>query len=473
VERLHTIRKPALLLVALACAIGCSSWDGARPMRGDVGNEMDASGEDPEQDADEEPWDAGEEDGEADATEDAEPLDAAVEAGPLCFDDSDCQGDEQYCYQQRDWDCDGYAAVMCARYRPGGVCAGECRTKTAAGLCRHGTCPRGYGCPPDIHGTQGSCIRSSGVGGSCLPYTGGCLEGLTCDLSTFTCTAGSSPPGTPCSEDRSCHGDAWCIDGACSAQSKRGEPCTRGSCGPSDYCEDPDGYGPVPGVCVEQSGESCSADACPAGTYCDDADGEGPVKGRCIALIMDYAPCRWGRSHECASGDCSLVSVAIGDAGVLADGGTVDTEWKNRCVPAIPEGADCAGPTTGLARCLDGLVCAGDGKCRVPLTVNAGCSRSPDAIPCAPGLWCSTATDTCVALGGDEGEPCALAGDACKSGLTCARADLTCDPNRGPPCARVCRAALPAGSHCQDRHECASDTCLRGTCTDDVCIRRQ
>jgi hypothetical protein len=295
-------------------------------------------------------------------------------------------------------------------------------------------------------------VRRVGVGASCYPYGGDCLEGLLCDFNTFRCVSGSSVPGTPCTS--SCAGNSWCVNGACQPQSQRGAACVYGSCGPLDYCADPDGYGPMTGTCVEQQGASCSTTGCGQAQYCADPDGSGPLPGRCVRLLADGELCRREDSGECSSGFCSFATATI----------------DYRCVPRLSEGDTCGPAVEG--ECAPSLLCLDDNRCHTLLTLGMPCGAAlPVANLCAGDLTCSVATGKCEAPPSGPVVCEEVNAGECPSGLVCAFADPACDADAGA-CARLCRARVAAGARCKSHAECESDSCYDGKCADQVCVRK-
>jgi hypothetical protein len=373
---LKQLNKYRCALFVLVLVGNSSCTDSRTGMRrtADAAELEDASSPPDLEDTDLGPADAGEADAEVGDAGDAA-TDASVDAQPKlsCVTDSECGSEERYCYKYRDWDC-GDSELPCYRYNPTSTCAGECRTKSLEGPCRHGSCPTSHFCPIDIHGEQGRCSERLGVGVTCLD-SWQCQVGLACDPATKLCTAAPAL-GRPCTGDFACWGESWCVGGTCRAQSLRGEPCTRGSCGPADHCADPDQYGPEPGVCTEQGAASCITTGCAATQYCDDPDATGPLPGQCLARIADGANCRFDAPWECASGRC---------------------DGTGACVPGIADGGPCRSPEGITARCAPGLDCGEDDTCHPPLRLPAGAScRS--ASQC-DSEWCKQGVctaDICV-----------------------------------------------------------------------------
>ncbi len=110
-------------------------------------------------------------------------------------------------------------------------------------------------------------------------------------------------------------------------------------------------------------------------------------------------------------------------------------------------GEDCDGLDSQASDCAQGLVCH-LGTCAAPCdslggrTLGERCRQGEFAEPfddCAPGLFCSWETGTCLASAG-QGESCAFS--ACGPGLTCTWPNETCE------------LAAAVGEDCEER-QCA------------------
>jgi len=215
------------------------------------------------------------------------------------------------------------------------------------------------------------------------------------------------------------------------------------SCGVFNPCDHSHDYCRVvsltSSICTEKSdaGESCGITVpCKSGLVCD---GRGecrhspPEEGEyCSSLV----PCASGLACSSALGRCQ----AQGDAG-----------------------DDCNLLVSNS--CKSGLVCdAATSECRhSPPLSGEVCN---DLVPCASGLFCSSAIGRCEPQG-DAGDNCnLLAANSCKSGLVC-DASSVCrhdPPELGEPCGEFvdCASGLACSSFlagtCQEQGD-AGDGC--------------
>ncbi|HEY4240652.1 MAG TPA: hypothetical protein VGM88_12610 [Kofleriaceae bacterium] len=251
-----------------------------------------------------------------------------------------------------------------------------------------------------------------------------------------------------------------------------------------------------------------------------------------FAAAYDRAECTyevrcglWGTVDDCAAARNYVVDAGV-RAAITAGAVDYDGEQAQRCVDELADQscdttrddsvharATCAAIFVGT---LDaGASCLLDQQCESQFCDRADCEEAcctgtcvaiPTATPaedgdsceggrsCAAGLYCSRASQTCVALGGD-GAPCDLGGieqilEECAPGTECLIAQYgdetgTCGalPDPNAPCTpnglcgqvgdhcvnQYCVAYLVEGETCAMDNDCApSLRCIDGACAAGV-----
>lgn len=108
-----------------------------------------------------------------------------------------------------------------------------------------------------------------------------------------------------------------------------------------------------------------------------------------------------------------------------------------------------------ISTCEQGLICALDGRCRLPCeaptiaNLNQACGYEQNGLfdtPCAEGLICHPAMGFCVVASAID-EPCDSEAPVCE-------ADAWCDPTT-----RACAPTIVEGAACTQHVECATGIC--------------
>jgi hypothetical protein len=179
-------------------------------------------------------------------------------------------------------------------------------------------------------------------------------------------------------------------------------------------------------------GAPCTMFGCVSGAYCDN------VIDTCVAIPAGNAG---------LGADCSDPAVAVCKAGLLclADPATAGNTFTCQTPGNLCQSdGDCP---------LDAFCAPVTSTCKPRLPVGAPCTDFPTG--CIVLGQCDPITNRCVKAGSD-GEPCGQLG-------VCL--DAYCDGGAGND-PGVCVAYKALGDFCQAGHECLSEVCHNGRCTD-------
>lgn len=343
---------------------------------------------------------------------DADGFRAAFKDGPDCSDSNPrvYPSATENCGDRVDNDCD--TLIDCAQPS-----------------CATFTCDDGNLCTTLDRCTQGAC---AGTAVTCMPQTGQCATGGSCNPATGACVYTSADAGTPCDDANPCTGPDVCLaNGSCNG-------ATMGCTTPPGPCF------AATGVCRADAG--CTYAPLDAGVACNDGNA-CTTTDRCAA----DGTCA-GTTVTCASppGQC------FGAMGMCnpMDGG---------CTYLVNTGGGCNDTNT----CTLGDTCLDDGGC---VGTAFTCASPPNS--------CFGAAGACLGDGGcayparDAGSPCddgnlCTTGDTCSAMRTCDAVALTCTPPSacftGGACDvdAGCTFTVNAGGACTDGDLCTSgESCL-------------
>lgn len=310
---------------------------------------------------------------------------------------------------------DSCTRFLLPRVQLGGDCYDN-YTECLDGVCRGSSCPRT--CQP------------RGLLDDPCSIDGDCRTGLYCKLSPFMPNAGQcanfGSQGAPCENDKQCLQGLHCLSQMCRVLPAPGDPCAQGQCAEAAYCDPAatsDG-----GVCLarKQEGALCAEGECQSLLVCD------PLRGTCEkARLSSGEPC--SLAQQCPAGQVCLGANA---------------RTLGLCMPPQLENAPCG---THLD-CQAHLACqTADGGLTCQRRVAEGRSCDSERL-CRASASCTGST--CVELP-LQGESCAET-RVCRWGLC---RDLV-NSDGGAVCGPLLSAAQP----CSRGDECASGSCLNGTC---------
>lgn len=288
-------------------------------------------------------------------------------------------------------------------------------TECADGVCRGSSCPR-------------TCLPRALINDPCS-VDGDCKNGLFCKLSPFTPNAGECTAfgtnGTACDSSRECLEGLQCINQQCRILPVPGAPCVEGFCSEQGFC---DGLGDA-GLCVsrKQEGATCLEGECQAALVCD------PLRAVCVKIRISSGDL-CSLAQQCPPGE-----VCLGASNQVA----------GLCHAPQPEGDPCL----THADCEAHLACQdadGGRVCQRRAAAGATCDSTQT---CWAGSVCAASTCTSLPL---PGESCAETRE-CRWGL--------CRELANVDGGAVCGALLSAAQPCQRPEECASGSCVGGTCS--------
>jgi hypothetical protein len=294
-------------------------------------------------------------------------------------------------------------------------------------------------------GGAGGMVASSAMASSSSGPPGSCVKQADCAALVDACNVGSCVNGmcekVPASDGSSCDDGLYCTDN---------DACQSGTCvgGTQKFCPSPD---------------SCHVGACDEATK---ACGQAP--GNDGASCDDGDPCTY--SGTCSNGVCSKGQQVDCSAfnGVCADG---------VCDPVL---GCIAKPKNDGAACDDGLYCTVQDKCSA-----GACSGVPNTCA-APGDVCmvgscNEAQKSCVAVPGNDGNPCddgnpctvseMCGAGKCKGGVP-GNNGMACDDGDGCTAGTTCNAGSCGNAQSQIVQCIAGDSCCPAGCdknTDSDC----
>ena len=283
------------------------------------------------------------------------------------------------------------------------------------GVCRGSSCPR-------------TCQPRALLDDPCS-VDGDCRSGLYCKLSPFMPSAGQCATyganGTACEQSGQCLEGLQCIGQMCRVLPPPGAACVGGQCSEAGFCE---GAASDAGICAARKtvGNSCMEGQCSSTLVCD------PLRWVCVTVRLSSGDlCTL--SQQCPPGEVCLGA---------------STQNAGLCHAPQSEGEGCA----SNGDCEAHLGCqAGDGgrSCQRRLEAGAPCQS---AELCQSGAVCSNAMCTPLPL---PGQSCAQT-RACRWGL--------CRELANTDGGAVCGPLLSAAQPCMRAEECASGSCVGGTC---------
>jgi hypothetical protein len=266
--------------------------------------------------------------------------------------------------------------------------AGICRP--GSGACTHPAAPAGTpcgeaaSCIDGVATTQGTCKANgtcrSGTQTTCAPYACGATACLTSCQDASDCTPGNAciaqrcveqlADGQPCGDDGDCRSghcaDGVCCDTVCTEQCAACNlPGGEGTCSP--VTGQPVGRRPAcagtgmvcGGTCDGSTPDTCAYPSIE--TVCMPAscvDGIATPRQSCDG----HGGCIPGTTTSCAPylcGDTDCLTGCAGDHDCIAGHYCANTA----CLPQLPAGEVCTGPTACASGfCVDGICCA-DAQC--------------------------------------------------------------------------------------------------------------
>jgi len=328
---------------------------------------------------------------------------------------------------------------------------------TVAGLCLGiDCCATGFTCSTIVGG-----ICRGNYGSPCPAGSGttDCVTGLTCDSATNTCLEGE---GSSCAVTPGCNGTDCCASGlSCTGgvcHGGYGAACPHGSgttdCGTGLSCDT------ATNTCLDAYGTTCgtaapSSPACVTGLGCDPTGNVCHEAGG--SACSGTAVCETGYS---CSGTCVAGAGTYGDpcpAGTGAahcGGGLFCDTATNTCLDNYLTSCGTAAPTTPL--CATGFKCDSATE-----TCLEGYGGSCATNNCATGLFCDTTGNLCHEANGSACNTaagnCASADDCCTTGLTCSGNPGTCGSGvYGSPCTPGSTGECGANLMCSP----STSTCL-------------
>lgn len=281
------------------------------------------------------------------------------------------------------------------------------------GVCRGSSCPR-------------TCQPRALLDDPCSA-DGDCRSGLYCKRSPFQPGSGQCAPfgtnGTACDIDAHCQEGLQCLAQQCRVLPPPGSSCVGGQCAETGFCEGGDA-----GVCFarKQQGATCTEGQCQTSLVCD------PIRAVCVRVRLSTGEL-CSLAQECPSGEVCLGA---------------SSQRAGTCSAPQLEGERC-----DLHRdCEAHLACReADGGRTCERRAEAG-ARCDSVRVCQAGSLCSRSTCTALPL---PGESCA-ATRACRWGL--------CRDLANTDGGAVCGPLLSAAQPCNKGEDCASGSCVSGTC---------
>ncbi len=270
------------------------------------------------------------------------------------------------------------------------------------------------------------------VSGICLPGTGPCAEGTTCDETTDQCSSGTTSAcnlDSDCDDGLFCSGVERCVNGACQAGST---PCGAGT------------------TCDEATAMCQPAQGCSADTDCDDDN-----------------PCT---EDACVNLTCISVNISGAcDDGVFCNG--PETCQSGSCVSGSPPcSAEACDEALAKCECSTDADCDDTNPCTDDTCVSSACQFANNAADCDDGDPCTN--DACgggicvgTAIDCDDGDACTendvCAGGACSGTLIDCDDGLFCNGVETCDSALGCQTGAPVD--CDDGVACTDDTCNEAT----------
>ena len=281
------------------------------------------------------------------------------------------------------------------------------------------------------------------VDGACLGGVApNCNDGNPCTDDACDPVSGcvNVPNDAPCSDDDVCTTADHCAGGLCAGGAALtcddGDPCTADLCDPQVGCQ----HVPAEGAACDDGnactvGDHCAAGACVFTGPADCADDNPCTTDSCApatgcVFTLNEAPC--DDDDLCTTGDHCHLGLCIAAGALACDDGNVCTD--DACLPETgcsftPNAAACddGDPCTTGDHCAGGwclsttLSCDDDNVCTDDACGPAGCTNTPNSLPCPGGLCldgaCACQPD-CEGLDcGDDG--CAGSCGTCQGGATC------------------------------------------------------
>ena len=274
------------------------------------------------------------------------------------------------------------------------------------GVCRGTVCPR-------------TCQPRAASGERCTA-DGECRAGLLCrmqllDTGVGTCLAQSSLDGN-CVRDGDCLSGLFCSELKCVALPQAGTACLSNRCLADSFCDAGECYARKP------PGAPCTGDECQASLVCS------PQSNTCVVEVLAL-------NETCAPPQrCTTGAICL--------------SLTQTCAVPRAEGEPCGVAADCEPHLTCGGVDGGVGFCERRFPEASTCSSDVD---CQLSAMCEDA-GTCVELQ-LPGEPCSDARQ-CRWGLCRETVDG----------GAVCGPLLSAGAMCTENAECASGSCVAGTC---------
>ncbi|MEO0460186.1 MAG: DUF4215 domain-containing protein [Myxococcota bacterium] len=399
-----------------------------------------------------------------DASEDPDTCEAAdvcgnsvLETGEACDDGNTTAGDgcTETCTIENGGTCSNDADCDSGLCSPlgGGTCV-------APDTCGNGVLESGEGCDDGTGSPAGSGTGSAQCSTSCTLNDGqACNADTAGEVGAASCASGicdaSEDPDT-CESANSCGNGAVETGESCDdGNTLTGDGCTDGclredgeSCTGNDDCAS---GGCASMVCVPTN--VCGNGLLEAGEGCDDGatvSGDGCSDG---CLIEDGGACNQDSSGatdgaSCASGVCDSTETTptCEPAGVCGNGASEAGEECDTGEASATCDADCT-----LAECGDGQISplAGEDCDDENTEAGDGCGLTCTA---EPGYSCTGEPSSCVEVCGDT---VVTVSEGCDDG--------NIEPGDG--CDAQCR--VEDGSGCAVDSDCASGSCVLGTCDTD------
>lgn len=380
--------------------------------------------------------------------------------------------------------CDGVTQTCAALRPPGSSCSSnECESSSYCGAYSHVCIPRpveGEPCGPggslcaagtfclstgDAGSDAGVCRPWVPVGGSCAAAE--CVPSASCDASK-TCIARKAS-GSSCAATTECNEPLVCRAGHCQAAASEGDPCSStADCAASLTCDS------VMRTCephkTAEPGEACTAD-----TLRCAYDSEYEAMPACdgVATNPDGGAGTAGVCHVPRVGDACTTTRQCPSSS-YCDG--LDAGTQGVCRSGAP-----GSPCDRRGECATGLFCSPQG-CQPRVARGGACTATQQcAVPLACRVDPSDGGTTCGDRG-SAGASCRGSGDQCKAPNLCIGGVCTPAMTLGAPCEHWCYTGLclPVnrdkgvlgkcepylvdGAACALDADCASQSCVRGTC---------